>query len=157
MKNKSMAGNKSKGTKPELLVRLLLREAGYGGYRLNWKKAPGKPDICYPGRKIAIFVNGCFWHRCPNCNPDIPKTNTGFWRAKFDRNVERDGQNMAELKNDGWRVMVVWECELSNSLTKIVKFMENAVHGVKPRIMEHDTSIGNVNQKSLKAKVDENR
>ena len=62
-----MQANKSKNTKPELLVRARLREAGYTGYRLHWKKAPGKPDICFPGRRVAIFVNGCFWHRCPHC------------------------------------------------------------------------------------------
>ena len=61
---KCMKANKSKDTSPELKVRKALREAGYPGYRQNWKKAPGKPDICYPGRKVAIFINGCFWHRC---------------------------------------------------------------------------------------------
>ncbi|MEE0262695.1 MAG: NUDIX domain-containing protein, partial [Collinsella sp.] len=69
---KSMKGNKRANTKPELLVRQRLRAAGLTGYRLEWK-VPGKPDIAFPGRKIAIFVNGCFWHRCPKCNPSQPK------------------------------------------------------------------------------------
>ena len=60
-----MQANKSKNTKPELLVRHALRDAGLPGYRLHWKKAPGKPDVCYPGRKVAVFVHGCYWHRCP--------------------------------------------------------------------------------------------
>ena len=65
-----MRSNKSKGTSPELLIRRALREVGCPGYRLNWMKTPGKPDICCPGRRVAIFVNGCFWHRCPKCNVD---------------------------------------------------------------------------------------
>ena len=86
---KSMKGNKRANTKPELLVRQRLRAAGLTGYRLEWK-VPGKPDIAFPGRKIAIFVNGCFWHRCPKCNPSQPKRNVEFWEAKFRRNIERD-------------------------------------------------------------------
>ena len=85
-----MQANKSKNTKPELRVRAALRDAGLSGYRLHWKKAPGKPDICYPGRRVAIFVNGCFWHRCPHCALPLPKSNVDFWRAKFARNRARD-------------------------------------------------------------------
>ena len=81
-----MQANKSKNTKPELKVRAALREAGLSGYRLHWKKAPGKPDICFPGRRVAIFVNGCFWHRCPHCGLSMPKSNVEFWEAKFARN-----------------------------------------------------------------------
>ncbi len=74
-----MKGNKRANTKPELLVRQRLRAAGLTGYRLEWK-VPGKPDIAFPGRKIAIFVNGCFWHRCPKCNPSQPKRTLSFGR-----------------------------------------------------------------------------
>lgn len=112
---KSMKGNKGKDTKPELLVRRLLREAGYPGYRLHWKKAPGRPDIAYPGRKVAIFVNGCYWHRCPHCNPSEPRAHASFWRAKFDANVARDVRNLASLCDAGWTAVVVWECELNAS------------------------------------------
>jgi DNA mismatch endonuclease Vsr len=107
-----MRGNKGKDTKPELLVRRLLRQAGYPGYRLHWKKAPGRPDIAYPGRKVAIFVNGCYWHRCPTCHPPAPKANAEFWEAKFVANEERDARQMAELASEGWTVITVWECEL---------------------------------------------
>ena len=110
--HKSMQGNKRKDTKPELLVRKALRDAGLPGYRLQWKKAPGRPDIAYPGRKIAIFVDGCFWHRCPHCNPRVPKTNTAYWEAKFARNVERDRINEARAIEEGWTVIRIWECEL---------------------------------------------
>ena len=73
-----------------------------GGYRVAWKKAPGSPDIAYPGRKIAIFVNGCFWHRCPHCAPSLPKRNSDFWRHKFARNEERDARKVRELEDAGW-------------------------------------------------------
>ena len=109
---KSLQGNKRAGTKPELLVRQRLREAGLPGYRLQWKQAPGRPDIAYPGRKVAIFVNGCFWHRCPLCQPPVPKRNREFWEAKFARNVERDAQALAALEEQDWTAIVIWECEL---------------------------------------------
>lgn len=107
-----MQANKSKNTKPELVVRSQLRAAGLPGYRLHWKKAAGKPDVCYPGRKVAIFVNGCFWHRCPHCHLSMPKTNVEFWRAKFARNRARDARDNALLVHEGWTVVVVWECRL---------------------------------------------
>ena len=114
VKNKSMQGNKRRDTKPELKVRKMLREAGFPGYRLQWKKVPGSPDIAYPGRKIAIFVNGCFWHRCPKCNLPLPKSNREFWDAKFKRNAERDERKINELERLGWKVFVIWECELKH-------------------------------------------
>ncbi len=107
----SMQGNKSKDTKPELLVRQRLREAGLTGYRLQWK-APGKPDVAWPGKRVCLLINGCFWHRCPKCKPPEPKKNLEYWVPKFQRNVERDTENLAKLKAQGWRVHVVWECEL---------------------------------------------
>ena len=112
---KSMKGNKRANTKPELLVRQRLRAAGLTGYRLQWAKAPGRPDIAFPGRKIAIFVNGCFWHRCPHCHPSVPKRNTAFWEAKFRRNVERDRAAVAALEEAGWTVITIWECELKRA------------------------------------------
>lgn len=110
--SRSMKGNRGKNTAPELELRRLLREAGYPGYRLHWKKAPGHPDIAYPGRKVAIFVNGCFWHRCPTCNPPLPKSNADFWERKFELNRERDCRKAEALESAGWRVIVVWECEI---------------------------------------------
>jgi DNA mismatch endonuclease (patch repair protein) len=110
-----MQGNKGKDTKPELMVRKMLRDAGFPGYRLQWKKAPGRPDIAYPGRKVAIFVNGCFWHRCPRCDLPLPKANRDYWEAKFKRNVERDRSKVKELEALGWKVFVIWECELKKA------------------------------------------
>ena len=107
-----MKGNVRAGTKPELELRRLLREAGFPGYRLHWKQAPGTPDIAYPGRRVAIFVNGCFWHRCPHCTPPNPKSHSDFWEAKFVRNQERDVRKTRQLVDAGWRVITVWECRL---------------------------------------------
>lgn len=108
---KSMLGNRRSNTKPELLVRQRLRAAGLTGYRLQWK-VPGHPDIAWPGKRIAIFVNGCFWHRCPRCKPSMPKSNVEYWVVKFQRNVERDERSRAALEQMGWTVNVIWECQL---------------------------------------------
>lgn len=109
---KSMQGNKRRDTSPELKVRAMLRELGYPGYRLDWKKAPGHPDIAFPGRKVAIFVHGCFWHRCPVCQPSAPKSNTDYWEAKFERNRARDVRTHAQLEEMGWKSIVIWEHQL---------------------------------------------
>ena len=107
----SMQGNKRADTKPELVMRRRLREAGLGGYRLQWK-VPGRPDIAWPGKKVALFVNGCFWHRCPYCHPSMPKSHVEYWSVKFARNQERDVANILKLQDTGWHVHVVWECQL---------------------------------------------
>lgn len=112
--HKSMQGNKHKDTKPELLVREQLRACGLTGYRLQWK-IPGRPDIAWPGKKIALFINGCFWHRCPHCNPSAPKKNVEYWQKKFQGNVERDQRNLAVLQDAGWKTHVIWECELKKN------------------------------------------
>jgi len=116
-----MSANKGKNTKPELILRKTLYHSGLPGYRLHWKKAPGKPDICYPSRKLAIFINGCFWHRCPYCNPPMPKSNTAFWEEKFMRNFERDKRKINELESEGWKVIVFWECEIKNELERSIR------------------------------------
>lgn len=106
-----MRANKRRDTGPELTMRRRLRRAGLTGYRLQWKVA-GHPDIAWPGAKVALFVNGCYWHRCPHCNLPLPKRNREFWQRKFDANRARDARNIEELELEGWRVHVVWECEL---------------------------------------------
>lgn len=113
--HKAMVGNKRANTKPELLMRQKLREAGLLGYRLQWK-VPGRPDVAWPGKKVAVFVNGCFWHRCPHCNLSLPKSNIEYWTIKFEKNVARDEKNIALLESMGWRVFVVWECQLKKKV-----------------------------------------
>ena len=110
--HKSMQGNKRRDTKPEVLVRRMLREMGFTGYRCDWRKAPGRPDVAFVGRKLAIEIRGCFWHRCPVCSLSAPKKNLDYWEAKFVRNVERDEQNLAALEEAGWKVLVLWEHQL---------------------------------------------
>lgn len=103
----------SKDTKPELKVRRWLWSHGYR-YRLNVKSVPGKPDIVMRPYRTAIFVNGCFWHGHEGCkNATMPKTNNDFWLAKITRNRERDKENYRVLQENGWRVIVVWECQLT--------------------------------------------
>ena len=109
---KSMQSNKRRDTKPEVKLRQLLRRMGYTGYRTDWAKAPGRPDVAFPGRKLAIFVMGCFWHRCPQCHMAVPKKNVDYWEAKFARNIERDQQNLRDLEAMGWKVLVLWEHQL---------------------------------------------
>ena len=119
--SKYMRSNKAKNTKPELLFRKALWNSGLRGYRLHWQKAPGRPDIAFPGRKIAVFVNGCYWHRCPKCNLSLPKNNRDFWQQKFERNMERDKEKTAALEQEDWKVLVIWECELKNDLESQIK------------------------------------
>jgi DNA mismatch endonuclease (patch repair protein) len=111
-----MSSNKAKNTKPELKLRKALFSDGVRGYRLNWKKVPGRPDIAFPGRKISIFINGCYWHRCPHCELPLPKTNTEFWKEKFDKNIKRDKKKEKELLDLGWTVLVFWECKIKTNI-----------------------------------------
>lgn len=113
--HKSMQGNKRANTKPELLVRQRLRDAGLTGYRLQWK-VPGRPDVAWPSKKVALFVNGCFWHRCPHCNLPMPKSHVEYWAEKFERNVARDKKNLTLLDDLGWTTHVIWECQLKKKV-----------------------------------------
>ena len=104
----------SKDTGPELAVRRLLTALGLR-YRLQRKDLPGAPDIVLPGRRLALFVHGCFWHG-HDCKRGAraPKTNEGYWRAKIARNVARDEKHRVALADMGWRSLVIWECELAD-------------------------------------------
>jgi DNA mismatch endonuclease (patch repair protein) len=119
---------KAKNTFPEVAVRQLLRAAGEIGYRLHRKDLPGKPDIAFIGRKLAIFVHGCFWHG-HDCTRGgrIPKSNSEYWTTKIGKNRARDNDNHILLKENGWKVMVIWECELKNKTAisgNIYRFLE---------------------------------
>lgn len=129
---KSMQGNRRKDTGPEMVVRRMLREMGYPGYRLQWR-APGHPDIAYPGRKVAILVNGCFWHRCPKCNLPIPEHNRDYWTRKFDYNVRHDRETLKALEDDGWTVVVIWECEVKKEPDLVRKRLSDALSRPRSR------------------------
>lgn len=105
--NMSKIGGKD--TKPELMLRKWLWQRGYR-YRLHYRSLPGKPDIVFPGRKKAIFVNGCFWHRHDCKYFKWPQSNAEFWKQKIESNVQRDWQNYEALTSAGWSYLVVWEC-----------------------------------------------
>jgi len=123
-----MSSIKSRNTKPELILRRALWDHGIRGYRLYWNKVPGRPDIAFPGKKIAIFVNGCFWHRCPHCNPPFPKSHSGFWENKFERNIERDIRKVELLTNNNWKVIVIWECKIRNELKNCLSTISSIVN-----------------------------
>jgi len=115
-----MSANKAKDTKPELTLRRKLIKEGLRGYRIHYKKVSGSPDICFTTKKIAIFVNGCFWHRCPKCKLPLPKSNTVFWQTKFNNNKKRDKEKIDLLASNGWEVIVVWECEIKDDLNSVI-------------------------------------
>lgn len=127
-----MARIGSKDTKPELAVRKLLHGLGYR-YRLHRRDLPGTPDICFPGRRKAIFVHGCFWHRHGCRRTTTPSTRAAYWQQKFDRNVVRDRRALTDLDELGWETLVVWECEVADlpALTeRLVAFLsEPDPHG----------------------------
>lgn len=110
---KTMQANRGTETKPEIDLRRALWAAGMRGYRKNVRRLSGKPDIVFGPAKLAIFVHGCYWHSCPTCTRNrTPKTNPAYWQAKFAGNRDRDARNQAELEAIGWRVVVIWQCEL---------------------------------------------
>jgi len=117
---------RSRDTKPEIAVRKLLHGMGYR-FTVNGpknKNLPGRPDIVLPKYKTVVFVHGCFWHRHKGCRMAAsPKSNKKFWQEKFARNVARDRRNSRKLRNQGWRVLVVWECEvrMAEKLSKKLK------------------------------------
>ena len=110
-RHRCMSHIRSKDTKPELAVRKWLWSHGYR-YRLNVKSVPGKPDIVMRPYRTAIFVNGCFWHGHDCGKSRMPKSNTDFWEAKIARNRKRDKENHRLLQENGWHVIVIWECQL---------------------------------------------
>jgi DNA mismatch endonuclease (patch repair protein) len=132
-----MSANRGKNTTPELMLRGALRETGLPGYRLHWKGVPGHPDIAFPRYKVAIFVHGDFWHRCPICALPLPKTHTDFWAAKLERNVQRDREKRSILEGRGWKVFVFWEHEIkadASSCANMVKAFIDSHKAEKNRL-----------------------
>lgn len=112
----NMSRIRSKDTKPEEIVRKYLFSKGLR-FRKNDRRYPGHPDVVLPKYKTVVFVNGCFWHRHEGCRyASTPATNREFWNHKFEGNVERDAREQKELQEMGWKVIVVWECELKKAV-----------------------------------------
>ena len=120
-----MAGVRQEDTAAELVVRRILSSLGHR-YRVRNRDLPGSPDVANRRQRWAVFVHGCFWHRHADCKrATTPKANADFWCGKFERNMERDRDNEAKLKEMGWRVLVIWECEtrdLKKLTRRIVEF-----------------------------------
>ena len=129
----TMLANRGKDTQPELIVRRMLREAGHPGYRLHWRineedgRYVCRPDITYPSRKLAIFVHGCFWHRCPRCAMGLPKSNVEYWTEKFERNIARDRKKEDSLVRLGWDVHTIWECEIEEGRSGLASEVVGAI------------------------------
>lgn len=124
-----MAKVRSQDTQPEMLVRCLVFKMGYR-YRLHRRSLPGKPDLVFSSRRKAIFIHGCFWHG-HNCRlgDRLPKTRIEFWTNEISTNRARDETNLMKLTEMGWEVLVIWECQLKESLVleqKIIAFLDNA-------------------------------
>lgn len=110
-----MAKVKSKNTKPEIYVRSLLHRMGYR-FRLHHKELPGTPDIVLPRLRLAVFVNGCFWHQHTGCSrAKRPTSNIDFWNEKLDQNFARDRKVRAQLAEANWIVLDIWECEVNKA------------------------------------------
>ena len=120
----NMSRIKGMDTKIEVEVRKYLFSKGYR-FRKNDKRYPGKPDIVLPKYHVAIFVHGCFWHRHEGCkDATTPKTRTEFWLEKFDKNVKNDQIKQEKLRELGWKVIVIWECELKRSFQETMDKVE---------------------------------
>ena len=117
-----MAKIRGVDTKPELFVRKALYARGYR-YRLHAKDLPGRPDLVFRKRRAVVFVHGCFWHRHGCKKTTHPKSRHDYWQEKFASNVARDKRNQEQLTEDGWRVFVVWECELEEALDRLAAFL----------------------------------
>jgi DNA mismatch endonuclease (patch repair protein) len=114
VRSRMMAGIKGMNTQPEIAVRRALHKAGFR-FRLHRGDLPGKPDLIFPRYRTVVFVHGCFWHSHPRCRfASIPATNAEWWREKFRKNRLRDRKQQRALATLGWRVLVIWECEISD-------------------------------------------
>lgn len=125
-RSRMMAGIRGRDTKPEITVRRIMFAAGLR-YRLHRKDLPGSPDIVLSGKRVVVFVNGCFWHQHSGCRfAKLPSSNQEFWFEKLRRNVERDRESISALVDAGWRVLTIWECAVRDS---------NAVQTLSTRIL----------------------
>jgi DNA mismatch endonuclease (patch repair protein) len=126
-RSRIMRAVKGRDTKPEIAVRRLAHRLGYR-FRLHRPDLPGRPDLAFPGRKAAIYVNGCFWHghACKR-GARVPKANRSYWTAKIARNMERDRVSLRRLRSLGWRGLVIWECAIKDEArlaAKIRRFLD---------------------------------
>ena len=138
-RSRRMSLVRGKDTRPEIQVRGALHRLGYR-YRLHVRSLPGTPDVVFASRKNVIFVHGCFWHRHSRCKlARLPKSRLAFWKCKLEGNRLRDERNQRRLNRLGWRYLVVWECQLSNSqrvVDRITRFLKDANRRKRAKINE---------------------
>lgn len=123
----NMSQIRAKDTKPELVIRKLLFEKGIRGYRIHYN-LPGKPDIVFVRKKVVIFVDGCYWHKCPVCFIE-PRTRRDFWMKKINGNAKRDKKVNELLKNEGWNVLRFWEHDVRKNPNKVVDNIQQTLKG----------------------------
>ena len=121
-----MSHIKSKNTSIELLVRRCLFGMGYR-YRVNYKDLPGKPDIVFTKKKIVIFIHGCYWHghNCKSRYAHVSKSNQTYWNPKIEKTKQRDQEHICELEKAGWKVIVLWECQIKDHFEETMKQLKN--------------------------------
>jgi len=115
----NMSRIRGKNTGPEVKIRKMLYAKGIRGYRIHYN-LPGKPDIIFVRKKIAVFIDGCFWHKCPDCFQE-PETRKDFWMKKIGSNVARDERNTRQLAEAGWTVLRIWEHEVRKTPEQVVR------------------------------------
>ncbi len=123
----AMLGNVGRGTAPEVALRRALSAAGARGYRLNLRADGVRADLVFTKQRVAVFVHGCFWHRCPTCRYPLPRSHRDFWLEKFRRNRRRDRMKRAHLEREGWRVEEVWEHEIRDTPGVVTKRLLRAL------------------------------
>lgn len=126
-RKKNMSRIRATSTTPEIKLRSALHKAGFR-FRIHVASLPGKPDIVLPKYRLIIFMNGCFWHQHPNCaKANIPKSNQDYWIKKLKKNVDRDKVSISNLKSMGWKVKVIWECEVNKNIEGVVETIKKCV------------------------------
>lgn len=135
-RSRMMAGIKGKDTQPEMKVRRFLHSQGLR-FRLHVRALPGKPDLCLPKHLTVIFIQGCFWHRHKECSLSYsPASNADKWQTKFKQNVQRDRRNINALINQGWRVIILWECGLRQPGTALLEWLPAEIQSGKNILVE---------------------
>ncbi len=127
-RRKTMRAVKGKGTKLERRLWAMLAGMGLRGWKKNVEFVAGRPDVVFAGQRVAVFIDGCFWHGCPHCNRKLPDTNRAYWERKIRRNVELAGLHNEQLQQDGWIVVRIWEHEMTDTVvsrTRILQALEN--------------------------------
>lgn len=147
----TMLANLRRNTGPERSLRRALGDAGIRGYRLDLKTAPGRPDIAFTRLKLAVFVHGCFWHRCPHCQLELPKSHRAFWKRKFELNAERDERKRRQLEAQGWEVLELWECEVSRDAASCATRIKRALDRIDAHVEADEEAAELLSTRRLRA------